>query len=234
MKLTIIQPTDVPEPLRQRFGPYNAMFHRMFEPAGFEFETIKLADGQPLPDPASLESVLITGSSAGVYDTHYAWMEPLRQFIRGAYASKTPMLGICFGHQIVADALGGDVRKSEKGWGLGRHVYAVKSRPAHVGGQLPEFAIACSHQDQVIAPPPDAEVFLASDFTPNAGLVYRNGAAMSLQSHPEFEDDYTVALAEMRRGKAPDVLIDTAIASVGRRSDSAEMAGYLGAFLKQA
>lgn len=233
MKLTIIQPTDVPEPLRQRFGPYNAMFHRMFEPAGFEFETIKLADGQPLPDPASLESVLITGSSAGVYDTHYAWMEPLRQFIRGAYTSKTPMLGICFGHQIVADALGGDVRKSDKGWGLGRHVYAVKSRPAHVGGKLPEFAIACSHQDQVIAAPPDADVFLASDFTPNAGLVYRNGAAMSLQSHPEFDDDYTVALAEMRRGKAPDELIDTAIASVARRSDSQEMAGYLGAFLRQ-
>jgi GMP synthase-like glutamine amidotransferase len=234
MKLTIIQPTDVPEPLRQRFGPYNAMFHRMFEPSGFAFETIKLADGQPLPDPSGPEAVLITGSSAGVYDTHYAWMEPLRQFIRGAYASKTPMLGICFGHQIVADALGGDVRKSEKGWGLGRHVYAVKSRPAHVGGKLPEFAIACSHQDQVIVPPAEAEVFLSSDFTPNAGLVYRNGATMSLQSHPEFADDYTVALAEMRRGKAPDELIDTAIASVARPSDSAEMAGYLGAFLKQA
>jgi len=234
MKLTIIQPTDVPEPLRQRFGPYNAMFHRMFEPSGFEFETVRLADGAPLPDPATLEAVLITGSSAGVYDTHYAWMEPLRQFIRGAYANKTPMLGICFGHQIVADALGGDVRKSEKGWGLGRHVYAVKSRPAHIGGKLPEFAIACSHQDQVIAPPPEAEVFLSSDFTPNAGLVYRNGATMSLQSHPEFQDDYTIALAEMRRGKAPDALIDDAVKSVSRKSDSAEMAGYLGAFLKQA
>ena len=234
MKLTIIQPTDVPEPLRQRFGPYNAMFHRMFEPSGFEFETIRLADGQPLPDPSELESVLITGSSAGVYDTHFSWMEPLRQFIRGAYAAKTPMLGICFGHQIVADALGGAVRKSEKGWGLGRLVYAVKSRPAHLGGKLPEFAIACSHQDQVIAPPAEAEVFLSSDFTPNAGLVYRNGATMSLQPHPEFEDDYTIALAEMRRGKAPDELIENAIASVARPSDSPEVSGYLGAFLKQA
>lgn len=234
MKLTIIQPTDVPEPLRQRFGPYNAMFHRMLEPSGFEFETVRLADGQPLPDPTALEAVLITGSSAGVYDTHYPWMEPLRQFIRGAYANNTPMLGICFGHQIVADALGGDVRKSEKGWGLGRHVYAVKSRPAHVGGKLPEFAIACSHQDQVIVPPAELEVFLSSDFTPNAGLVYRNGATMSLQSHPEFQDDYTIALAEMRRGKAPDTLIDEAVASVSRKSDSPEMAGYLGAFLKQA
>jgi GMP synthase-like glutamine amidotransferase len=232
MKLTLIQPTDVPDALRARFGPYDAMFHRMFAAQGFDFETVRLADGQPLPDPAGLQAVLITGSSAGVYDNHFAWMEPLRQFIRGAYAAKTPMLGVCFGHQIMADALGGDVRKSEKGWGLGRHVYDVKTRPAHLGGDLPEFAIACSHQDQVIAPPAEAEVFLASQFTPNAGLSYRNGAAMSLQPHPEFEDDYTVALAEMRRGKAPDSVIDTAVASVSRASDSREMAGYLAAFLR--
>ncbi len=234
MKLTLIQPTEVPEPLRQRFGPYANMFHRMFAPEGFEFETVRLTDGQPLPDPASLDAVLITGSSAGVYDNHLPWMEPLRNFIRGAYANRTPMVGICFGHQIVADALGGDVRKSEKGWGLGRHVYDVKSRPAPISAsKLPEFAIACSHQDQVITPPAEAEVFLSSAFTPNAGLSYKNGAAMSLQPHPEFLDDYTIALAELRRGKAPDALIDTAIASVTRASDSREMASYLGAFIRR-
>ena len=234
MKLTLIQPTDVPESLRAKFGPYDAMFHRLFASEGFSFETVRLTDGQPLPDPASLDAVLVTGSSAGVYDNHLAWMEPLRRLIRAAYATRTPMLGICFGHQIMADALGGDVRKSEKGWGLGRHVYGVTTRPAHIGGDLPEFAIACSHQDQVIVPPGEAEVFLSSEFTPNAGLVYRNGAAMSLQPHPEFEDDYTIALAELRRGKAPDPLIDSAIASVTRPSDSREMAGYLGAFLRNA
>jgi GMP synthase-like glutamine amidotransferase len=233
MRLTLIQPTDVPGPLRDRFGAYHHMFQRMFAGQGFAFETIRLSEGQPLPDPATLEATLVMGSAAGVYDTHYPWMEPLREFIRGAYAAKTPMLGICFGHQIMADALGGDVRKSEKGWGLGRHVYDVTSRPAVIGGNLPAFAIACSHQDQVLVPPAEAETFLASDFTPHAGLVYRNGAALSLQPHPEFDDDYTVALAELRRGKAPDATIETAIASVSRASDSHEMAGYLGAFLRR-
>jgi GMP synthase-like glutamine amidotransferase len=233
VKLTLIQPTDVPGPLRDRFGAYHLMFERMFADAGFTFETIKLSEGQPLPDPAGLDAALVMGSAAGVYDTHYAWMEPLRDFIRAAYAAKTPMVGICFGHQIMADALGGDVRKSDKGWGLGRHVYDVRSRPAPIGGTLPAFAIACSHQDQVIAPPAEAETFLSSDFTPHAGLMYLNGAAMSLQPHPEFEDDYTLALAEMRRGKAPDDLIDTALASISRASDSREVAGYLAAFLKR-
>jgi GMP synthase-like glutamine amidotransferase len=82
-------------------------------------------------------------------------------------------------------------------------------------------------------PPAEAEVFLSSDFTPNAGLVYRNGAAVSLQPHPEFEDDYTLALAELRRGKAPDPVVDAALASVSRPSDSREIAGYLGAFLSR-
>jgi len=234
MKLTLIQPTDVPGPLRERFGAYHAMFERFFGGEGFGFETIKLSEGQPLPDPATLDATLIMGSAAGVYDTHYSWMNPLRDYIRGAYAAKTPMVGICFGHQIMADALGGDVRKSEKGWGLGRHVYKVRSRPAPIGGDLSEFAIACSHQDQVIVPPDEADVFLSSAFTPNAGLAYRNGAAISLQPHPEFEDDYTIALAELRRGKVPDQLIADAVASVERKSDSREMGGYLGAFLRRA
>jgi len=232
VKLTLIQPTDVPGPLRDRFGVYHRMFERMFAGEGFAFEAIKLSDGQPLPDPVTLDATLVMGSGAGVYDTHYPWMDPLRDYIRAAYAARTPMLGICFGHQIIADALGGDVRKSEKGWGLGRHVYAVKSRPAPIGGTLPEFAIACSHQDQVIAPPTDAVTFLSSDFTPHAGLMYRNGRTMSLQPHPEFEDDYALALAELRRGKASDDVVDTALKSISRKSDSREMAEYLAAFLR--
>jgi GMP synthase-like glutamine amidotransferase len=236
MKLTIIQTGEVPLALRPRFGAYPPMFGRMFAEAGhsFEYETAAIHDGAPLPDPVALEGILITGSAAGVYDQHYAWMEPLRAFIRGAYAAKTPMLGICFGHQIMADALGGDVRKSEKGWGLGRHTYGVTKRPAFLGGNLPAFAIACSHQDQVIVPPREAEVFLASEFTPNAGLAYANGAAISLQPHPEFEDDYTLALAELRRGKAPDATVDAALASIKTPSHSRDVAGYLGAFLKAA
>jgi GMP synthase-like glutamine amidotransferase len=169
MKLTIIQTGDVPEPLRDEFGPYPVMFERMFEEAGvpFGYETVRAHDGAPLPDPKMLDGVVITGSSAGVYDD-LPWLVPLRDFIRRAYASNTPMLGVCFGHQIMADALGGDVRQSEKGWGLGRHIYGITRRPDFLGGTLPEYAVGCSHQDQVITPPAEADVFLSSDFTPNA------------------------------------------------------------------
>jgi GMP synthase-like glutamine amidotransferase len=233
MKLTIIQTGELAQPLRDRFGSYSAMFERMFDATGlgFSYEIVRVFDGAPLPDPAKLEGIVITGSAAGVYDD-LPWMEPLRQFIRTAYAKKIRMLGICFGHQIMADALGGDVRKSDKGWGLGRHVYTVQHRPGFMASAPGTLAVACSHQDQVIVPPPEAEVILASEFTPNAGLAYKNGAALSFQPHPEFLDDYTLALAEMRRGKASDQTIEEALASVATPSDSAAMAEYIGRFFK--
>jgi GMP synthase-like glutamine amidotransferase len=233
MKLTIIEVGEVPAPLRLAFGSYPPMYKRMFDEAGadFDYEIVPILHGAAFPDPGQCDAILITGSAAGVYEDH-PWLPPLREFIRRAYAATTPMLGICFGHQIMADALGGEVRKSEKGWGLGRHTYTV-TRPDILDIGLPSVAVACSHQDQVITPPAEAEVFLASDFTPNAGLHYRNGCALSMQPHPEFLDDYTLALAELRRGKAPDEVVDKAAASLSTRSDSGAVAGWLSNFLSR-
>jgi len=232
--LTILKTGDVPAPLRHRFAPYPSMFEKMFDGvgAGLTYRTVAVNENEPLPDPETLDAVLITGSSAGVYEDH-SWLEPLRHFIRSAYAANTPMLGVCFGHQVMADALGGVVRKSEKGWGLGRHHYAVGHRPAFMATAPDRLAIACSHQDQVIEAPASAEVILGSAFTPNAGLVYRNGAALSLQPHPEFDDDYAQALVELRRGRAADAVVETALGSFAQPSHSADAAAYLAAFLNR-
>lgn len=234
MKITIVEVGLVPEPIRHKFSPYRDMFPGVFEGPGqaFSHDVVSVINGEELPDAADLEGILITGSPAGVYDDH-GWMTPLREFIREAYAEGTPMLGICFGHQIMADALGGDVRKSEKGWGLGRHTYRVVNRPAFMADAPETLSIACSHQDQVLAPPAEADVVLASDFTPHAGLVYKSGRALSFQPHPEFADDYTLALAELRRGRAPDDVVETAVASLARPSDSALLNGYIRRFFAQ-
>ena len=77
------------------------------------------------------------------------------------------MVGVCFGHQLIAQALGGTARKSEKGWGLGRHVYDVAAGNGLIDGR--HIALACSHQDQVITPPAGATTILSSDFTPMPG-----------------------------------------------------------------
>jgi GMP synthase-like glutamine amidotransferase len=232
MKLTIVQTGAVPAHLQPQFNDYPLMFRQMFETTGdgLRFDDVN-AQAETLPDPAALDGIVITGSPAGVYEDH-AWLDPLRQFIRRAYDNGTPMLGVCFGHQIMADALGGDVRKSEKGWGLGRHTYRVAGRPAFMAEAPETLSVACSHQDQVIAPPPSADVILASEFTPNAGLFYRNGRAMSVQPHPEFEDDYASALVDMRRGKAPDGVIETALRSMQTKSDSQKLRGMIRGFFE--
>lgn len=233
MKLSILLTGEVPAPLRGQFASYPVMFQKMFENAGgdFEFEVVPAVGGD-LPDPAGLDAIVITGSAAGVYDD-LPWLDPMRTFIRGAYAARTPMLGICFGHQIMADALGGDVRKSEKGWGLGRHTYRVVGRPGFMAEAPDSLSIACSHQDQVIVPPAEAEVILASDFTPNAGFAYKSGRALSFQPHPEFADDYALALAQMRRGLASEEVVDRAVQSFATPSDSLLVGGYVTRFFAQ-
>lgn len=200
MKITIIQLGETPAAMVDKFGRHPPQIQDMFNATGhdFRFEVADVLDGEPFPDLNNLDGIIIPGSAKGAYDIA-DWMNPLRAFIREAYAARKPMLGICFGHQIMADALGGEVRKSEKGWGLGRQVYDVLGHPGFMG-DTKQVAIAASHQDQVITPPSEAEVFLSSGFTPNAGLIYKNGAAISLQPHPEFDLNYSRALVELRRG----------------------------------
>lgn len=236
MKITVLQVGDVPAALQAQFGPYIPMFEHMFARigAGFDFEVLQIAEGAPFPELADVEALLIPGSAAGVYDD-FEWMEPLRAYIRKAYTARTPMLGVCFGHQVMADALGGEVRKSEKGWGLGRHTYRVTKGTSAFACFGETAALAASHQDQVIAPPACATAYLSSDFTPNAGLVYDNGAALSIQPHPEFAVAYSKALCDLRLSESFDQSsVDAAKATLDQPLDNDKAARFFADFLRTA
>ena len=229
-RITIIETGLVPEKHRERPGSFPDMFARMVRAAdpAAGVDVISIPNGDALPEPRKLEAVLITGAAAGVYDG-LDWIAPLEDFVRNAYANKTPMVGVCFGHQLIAQALGGTVRKSDKGWGIGRHVYQVLPENGVVDGEA--VAIACSHQDQVIEPPSDALTILSSDFTPHAGLLYANGATLTVQPHPEFDVRFAEVCCELRDGKAPDDVVATARASLAEPMDSAKLGGAITRFL---
>lgn len=229
-RITIIETGLVPQQHRERHGSFPDMFERMIRAAdpAATTDTVSIPNGEALPDPRGLEAVLITGAAAGVYDG-LDWIAPLEDFVRTAYANKTPMVGICFGHQLIAQALGGTVRQSERGWGIGRHVYRVLPDNGVVGGE--EVAIACSHQDQVVEAPNDALTILSSDFTPHAGLLYANGTTLSVQPHPEFNEEFAQVCCELREGKAPDDVVATARASLAEPMDSAKLGGAITRFL---
>jgi GMP synthase-like glutamine amidotransferase len=226
----IIETGLVGPQLRERHGSYPQMFERMVraEDPSIAFDVVSIPNGQALPDPDKIEAILITGSAAGVYD-ELEWIALLEDFVRTAYANRTPMVGVCFGHQLIAQALGGAVRKSEKGWGIGRHIYEVV--PDNGVIETERIAIACSHQDQVIEAPADARTFLFSDFTPHAGLLYANGVTLSVQPHPEFDVGYAYACCELREGRAPESVVRSAKASLAEPLDSRQLGGAITHFL---
>ena len=229
-RVTIIETGIISPKQRERHGSFPQMFQRMIgaADASITFDVVSVVAGEPLPDPAALEAILITGSPAGVYDG-LGWIALLEDFVRAAYASRTPMAGICFGHQLMAQALGGIVRKSEKGWGIGRHLYDLVPGNGVIGGS--RIALACSHQDQVIEPPRGAKTFMFSEFTPHAGLLYGNGAALSVQPHPEFSAGFAHLCCQLREGKAPDDLVTAAKASLELPLENARLGEAITRFL---
>ncbi len=229
MRLGILQ-TGAPPPGLDHFGDYPAMFRALLGPEAHDYRAFDV-QARDLPDQVSAcEAYVITGSSAGVYEP-LPWIAALSDFLLGAKG--TPMVGICFGHQIMAQTFGGKVTKSPKGWGVGLHRYQSVQVPEWMDD--PEFAVAASHQDQVIVPPPTAEVVARSDFTPFGMLTYRDQPAISLQLHPEFAPAYAQALIESRRGsRYTDTQADQAIASLAGPNDRARVGGWIEAFLAKA
>ena len=235
MKLTIIETGLVPEAIRQDFEDYPAMFRQLISAADpdLQYETVSVITGEALPDAATLDAVLITGSPAGVYDSD-PWIAPLMQFIRDAAEAGVPQVGICFGHQVMAEALGGKVIKSPKGWGIGRHTYEMKACPDWIGEACPKsISVPVSHQDQVVALPPGASVLAASEFTPYAAIDYGAVPAMSFQCHPEFNADYSAALYTARKGRPlTEEAVKTAIDSLEEPLDNQRLGNWIAAFVR--
>ena len=235
MRVTIIETGRAPGQLSEAYPRYPDMFAALLgeADAGLSFDVVKLVDGEALPDPAACEAVVITGSPSGVYD-QTPWMDPLRDFVRGVFRAKTPMVGVCFGHQIIADAMGGDVRKSDKGWGVGRHTYEVLERRPWMAGAGASVSLAVSHQDQVITPPAGAVTLARSAHTEHAMLAYEDAPVMSVQGHPEFGDQFVAALYAARRGRLSDAQVDGAIASLAERHDNEMVGRWMARFLRSA
>lgn len=214
MKIGIIECGPVPAPLQDRYVSYPAMFAAQLRPLlpGANFTTISVVSGEALPAPDACDAWLIPGSRHGVYDD-LPWIEPLKHFIREAARLKRPMAGVCFGHQIIAEALGGRVEKAAQGFRIGLEQYRTT-----LGGDTGQsVTMPAFHQDQIIVPPPDAEVVATSAACAYAALRYQNAPVLSVQFHPEFSRDYLADLiAVMARQDAEPGLPATAGATDAR------------------
>ncbi len=236
-KLTIIETGRAPVGIRADWPLYPAMFESLLSPhlSDWTYQSVALSSGAPLPDPTSLDAILITGSPAGVYDDE-PWMAPLMDFIRWAADAQTPQVGICFGHQAIAHALGAQVMKSDKGWGIGRHVYDVVNPQSWMGREPTEtFSLGVSHQDQVLTLPAGAIHVARSDFCEFAALAYPSAKAISFQGHPEFSPGFSCALYGVRKGTRFSVeMVDTAEQSLQTPIDNDLVGTWMAQFLSHA
>lgn len=231
MQLGILETGGPPPDLAGRFQSYGNMMRRMLGPA-FRARTYDVRAGELPQSSAECDGWLITGSAAGVYDPE-PWIPALKAFLRDA-SGKIPMVGICFGHQLMAEAFGGQVIKSPKGWGIGLHRYEIARSAPWMDSAAP-ISLPVSHQDQVVAIGPGCEVLGGSAFTPFGLLAYPGRLAISMQPHPEFEPDYARALTESRRGSwLEEAQADAAIASLAGPNDRERVAIWLRRFLKPA
>jgi GMP synthase-like glutamine amidotransferase len=226
MNVAILETGAPPAVLIPRFGAYPAMMETLLGP-GFETASYDVSAGELPREVSDHDSYLITGSPAGVYEDH-GWIPPLEDFLRAA-KGKAKLVGICFGHQIMAEAFGGRVEKSERGWGIGLQGYDVVGRAPWMDDS-PSFAIPVSHQDQIVEPPPASRVLGRNDFSPFGLIAYDDQPAVSFQGHPEFDPDFAKALIEIRRDRLPGA--DEAIASLDRPNDRARVGEWIRRFLR--
>ena len=232
-KLTvgILQCGEVPENLRDAFVDYNDMIAQMLtdSDAALVCRTWRVFDGE-IPEPDDCDAWITTGSRDSVNDES-DWTHALCDFVTRIAITDIPFVGICYGMQMMACALGGKVEISTRGWGVGVAQSAVLRRMPWMGESTPNVNLVVSHQEQVTELPEGAELIAGNDFCPNS-IITVSGNMLGIQGHPEFTTAYSRALMEMRRSIIPAERIAQGIDSLSIEVDGARVFDWIASFIR--
>lgn len=222
MLIGILQTGLAPDVLVDKSGDYPDMFEKMLAGHGFTFRTYRVVDGILPASVTECDGWLITGSRHGAYEDH-PWIPRLEAFIRDSYAAHVPLVGICFGHQIIAQAMGGKVEKFSQGWAVGPTDYDFDGET---------ITLNAWHQDQVTRKPEAAKVIASNAFCANAALLY-DDRAFTVQAHPEFRSDFVDGLMQTRgKGVVPQDRMDSANSRLADPLQDQAIAARIAAFFK--
>jgi GMP synthase-like glutamine amidotransferase len=201
MRIGILRTDSVRPEFQGEFGDYPAMFRAVLL-AGADDVPVEFRDYDVQHDeyPVSLDecdAYLITGSRHSVYEDQ-PWIHRLADFVRELDDARCKLVGICFGHQLIAHALGGETRAAADGWAVGVQDTCVLAPAEWMLPYRERFGLLSSHRDQVVRLPQRAQLFASTDLCPNSGFTIGEHI-LSFQGHPEFSKGYSRALMDFRR-----------------------------------
>lgn len=228
----ILKAGETNERLVRQYGEYPEMFVSLlgYVADHTNFRAWSMMEGKMPDSPQDCDAWIVTGSKHGVYDP-LPWIEPGCEFVRSCIEANVPVLGVCFGHQLLAKAMGGRVEKSERGWTLGRQTYNVVARPDWMEDAPEQISFRSIHQDQIVEPPPGATLVARSDQCPYAMMAYGD-CGFTIQAHPEFSVGFTRALYTLlREDRLPSPLVDEALPLLDLPTDNKLFARWAALFL---
>lgn len=212
-------------------GDYDQLYQELLGPHGIEIVTHRCDEGQFPDSVGDLDGWMCSPSRLSVYDD-VAWLRTVEEMLREIVRTETPFVGICFGHQLMAQALGGTVRRAEVGWGIGAKDYVIHETRDWMVPPREVIRLAASHQDQVVEVPDAATVWASSDYCPNGGLLVGE-RAWTLQVHPEFSPALADSLLATRLALFGDEAATAARETITRAAlDQSLLARWIAAFFE--
>lgn len=231
MRIGIFETDTLQADIEQKYGGYVQMFQRLFLSIDntLTFNVYPVIAGKYPDNMDACDAYLITGSQHSAYD-NAPWIKKLRLYIVSLHQHNKKLIGICFGHQIIAHALGGLTKKSEKGWRVGNISCRIEKHKPWMGKAKKQFSMLVSHQDQVLRLPECAELIASSEYCINFSFQLADHI-LTFQGHPEFSADYLKYLMYKRRDKIGVEKYDRAIESLQQDQDAKLVAQWIVDFM---
>ncbi len=233
LTLGILKTDDVRPEWVDEYGEYPDMFTKLLQDVdpALKVKVYEVQRGEYPEDIDEVDGYLMTGSKSSVYEDK-DWIHQLAEFVRLLDKANKKLVGICFGHQMIAHALGGKTEKSDKGWGVARHTAKLTNQAGAYAETGTPFSILVSHQDQVVEPARGAKVLASSEFCPVA-MCQLGQHMLSFQGHPEFMPGYSQELLDLRRDIYGEDLYQQGVESLSQPLDQAMVAGWIMDFLRR-
>jgi GMP synthase-like glutamine amidotransferase len=218
----------VREKYRTEHGEYSEMYHNFLP--DFQFIDYQCFEGEIPDDPNSCDAWMATGSLHSVYDD-IQWIKELQGFIRKIADSKSKYVGVCFGHQLLGESMGGKVKKADAGWCVGVHTFPILKKATWMQPDSEEYNLLMMCQDQVVKLPENSIVYAGTDYCP-VGMFTVGSNMLGIQGHPEFSKSYDKALMIDRRDRIGDEKVDRALLSLTSNVNTDLLRSWVYAFIK--